>query len=258
MSRDSYTAITPVRLPGVAYAFFSREGGVSDGLYASRNCGFGSGDAWENVARNRTRCVDELGVSGTNLVTVRQIHSPDAVVVEEVWEREETPAADALVTDRPGLALGILAADCAPVLFADTDAGVIGAAHAGWKGALTGVLAGTLTEMVGLGARPERVTAMIGPCIGASSYEVGFEFRDRFLANDPGNARHFQPADRPGHAMFDLAGYCAACLTALGVGEIVATGADTLIDEALWFSYRRATLRGEPDYGRCLSAICLA
>lgn len=241
----------------VPHAFFSREGGVSEGLYAARNCGFGSNDARENVARNRGRCLDELGVAGARLLTVNQVHSAEVVVVGEGWEPEHAPAADGLVTDRPRLALGILTADCAPVLLADAEAGVIGAAHAGWKGARAGILARTVAAMAGLGAEPWRIRAVIGPCIGPASYEVSAAFRDAFLSDDPGNARFFRPAARAGHALFDLPGYCRAGLAALGIGVVATHGADTLADEARWFSYRRATLRGEPDYGRCLSAICL-
>lgn len=243
--------------PGTQYGFFSREDGVSQGLYASRNCGFGSGDARENVARNRQRCLDDLNVPGARLMTVRQVHGTKAMIIDQAWDPEAAPQADALVTDRSGLALGILAADCAPVLLADGTTGVIGAAHAGWKGALAGVLDQTLAAMAGLGAVPARVTAIIGPCIGPESYEVGGEFRDRFLAETPTNDRFFRPADRPGHAQFDLAGYCAQRLRGAGVTEIAITGIDTLTEENRWFSYRRATLRGEPDYGRCLSSICL-
>lgn len=248
-------------LPEIAdtlpHAFFSRQGGVSEGLYAARNCGFGSGDARENVTRNRALCLEELGVRGARLLTVHQVHSPQVVVATRAWEPDDAPQADALVTDRPGLALGILTADCAPVLLADPEAGVIGAAHAGWKGARAGVLARTLAAMTGLGARPARTRAAIGPCIGPESYEVGGEFRDRFLADDPGHARFFRPAARAGHAVFDLPGFCRAALAALGIATVATHGADTLADEARWFSYRRSVLRGEPDYGRCLSVICL-
>ncbi|NBC33293.1 MAG: peptidoglycan editing factor PgeF [Alphaproteobacteria bacterium] len=239
------------------HAFFSREGGVSEGLYAARNCGFGSGDARENVARNRALCLDELGVPGARLLTLNQVHSPEVVVADAPWEPEEAPRADALVTDRPGLALGILTADCAPVLLTDPEAGVIGAAHAGWKGARAGVLARTLAAMAALGARPARIRAAIGPCIGPDSYEVSGEFRNDFLADDPGHDRFFRPAPRAGHALFDLPGYCRAALSALGIAAIATHGADTLADDRRWFSYRRSVLRGEPDYGRCLSVICL-
>ncbi len=241
----------------VRHAFFTREGGVSGGIYASRNCGFGSADSAANVTRNRDRCLAELDAGATALVTACQTHSADVATVAVPWPPDAAPAADALVTRRPGLALGILTADCAPVLLADAAAGVIGAAHAGWKGALGGVLEATIAAMTALGAAPERITAGIGPCIGARSYEVDAGFRDRFLADSAGNHAFFVAAPRPGHVLFDLAGYVAQRLGAAGIGRVEAAPHDTCAEEALFFSYRRATHRGEPDYGRCLSAIAL-
>ena len=241
----------------VRHGFFTRVGGVSDGLYAAKNCGFGSDDSRENVARNRARCIAELANGGAALVTAYQTHSADAVIVEAPWPPEQAPRADAMATDRPNIALGILTADCAPVLFCDPYAGVIGAAHAGWKGAHSGVLEATVNAMVSLGAKPSHVRASIGPCIAQSSYEVGPEFRDRFLAADPGTDRFFAPGDRPDHPRFDLKGYVAARLEAMDLSGVEVDPHDTVTDEALFFSYRRATLRGESDYGRGLSAIMI-
>lgn len=252
-------------LPGLSHGFFPRTGGVSEGVFASRNCGFGSGDRREAVAENRDRCRRDLGAAET-LLTVYQIHTPDVVTVNEPWTPETAPQADAMVTDRPGLGLGILTADCAPILFADAEAGVIGAAHAGWKGALGGVTDATVAAMRALGAAPDRITAAIGPCIGPDSYEVGPDFRDRFLAEDAESAGFFRrPAagrlEKEGGAeprpRFDLPGYVARRLRRAGLRAVVITGHDTLAREDLFFSYRRTTLRQEPDYGRQLSAIVL-
>jgi YfiH family protein len=244
-------------LNGVRHAFFTREGGVGDGLYASLNCGFGSGDAPSTVATNRARAMARLDLPAEALVTVHQIHSAEVAILDEPWPREKNPKADALVTRRRGVCLGILTADCVPVLFADIDAGVIGAAHAGWKGALTGVLDATVAAMIGLGAAAERIRAAIGPAIQQDSYEVGPEFPDRFIESDPASARFFRPSARMGHAMFDLPGFVEARLGALGLAAIGNDGLDTCGDERRFFSYRRATLRGEPDYGRMLAAITL-
>ena len=240
--------------PGLAHAFFTRQGGVSNGLYAARNCGFGSGDDRDAVARNRALCLAELGAGA--LVTVNQVHSADVVVADTPWAPNDAPRADALVTDRPGIALGILTADCAPVLLADADAGVIGAAHAGWKGALSGVLDATLSAMARLGARIAQIRAVIGPTIGPASYEVGPEFRDRFVAADPATVDLFA-AGAGDRLLFDLPGYVLRRLDALGIAQAVSTGHDTLADPDRFFSYRRACHRGEPDYGRLLSAIAL-
>jgi YfiH family protein len=247
-------------LPGLGHGFFPRTGGVSEGIFASRNCGFGSGDRRESVAENRDRCRRELGPAET-LLTVHQVHSPKVATVTAPWRPETAPQADAMVTDRPGLALGILTADCAPILFADAEAGVVGAAHAGWKGALGGVTDATVAAMQALGAVPERIAAAVGPCIGPDSYEVGPEFRDRFLAEDPDSAGFFHtPAAANGAGArphFDLPGYVAHRLRRAGLRDIAVTGLDTLGREDLFFSYRRTTLRKEPDYGRQISAILL-
>ena len=242
---------------GIRHAFFTREGGVSDGLFGSLNCGFGSGDAPERVAENRARAMAALDLAPDRLVTCHQIHSPDVVTVEAPWRREDNPRADALVTGRPGIALGILTADCVPVLLADPAASVIGAAHAGWKGALGGVVATTVAAMVALGAKPGRTRAAIGPCIAQRSYEVGPEFPGPFLAADAANADFFAPARRPGHFMFDLAGYVERRLARADVGNIQRAPCDTVAEETRFFSYRRACLKGERDYGRALSAISL-
>ncbi|MEQ8966341.1 MAG: peptidoglycan editing factor PgeF [Azospirillaceae bacterium] len=243
--------------PGVRHGFFTRRDGVSEGIYASRNCGFGSGDSAEHVRANRDRCLEELGGGAGRLVTVYQVHSAEAVTVERPWAAEDAPRADALATDRRGLALGILTADCAPVLLADAEAGVIGAAHAGWKGALGGVAEAAIVAMEELGARRERIGAAIGPTIGAESYEVGEDFRERFLADDPASGAFFRRPDGAARPFFDLSGYVAGRLAAAGVGRVAAHDGDTCADEARFFSYRRACHRGEPDYGRLLSAIAL-
>jgi hypothetical protein len=252
-----------ITLPGldragaVRHGFFTREGGVSGGLYASRNCGFGAADPRDNVARNRARCVAELSAGPCALVTGYQTHSAAVATVEAPWPPEAAPEVDALVTRRPGIALGILTADCAPVLLADAGAGVIGAAHAGWKGALGGVLEAAVAAMAALGAEPARIAAGIGPRIGAASYEVGAELRDRVVGDSADTEVFFAPAARPGHFLFDLAGYVERRLCAAGVGLVEAAAHDTYVEEARFFSYRRATHRGEPDYGRGLSAIAL-
>lgn len=246
-------------LERIAHGFFPRTGGVSLGLYDSRNCGFGSGDKPANVAENRTLCMAELANGGPRpgLVTVHQIHSPTVAVVEAPWLPADAPKADALVTDRPGVALGVLSADCIPVLFADTQAGVIGAAHAGWRGALDGVLEATVTAMTGLGAAPGHIVAAIGPCIAQASYEVGPEFRERFAAAEPGAADLFRPSARDDHHLFDLPGFAVRRLERLGLNEVAGAARDTAAEPDHFFSYRRSCLQGEPDYGRGLSAIVL-
>ncbi|MDF2763100.1 MAG: polyphenol oxidase [Rhodospirillales bacterium] len=243
--------------PGLAASFFTREGGVSEGLYAALNCGYGSGDNPEAVRENRRRAMERMSLKPEALVTLYQIHSPTVVTVEEPWRPGESPKADGAVTSRPGIALGILTADCAPVLFADPEARVIGAAHAGWRGAFTGVLEETVAAMARLGAEPKRIRAAIGPCIAQPSYEVGPEFHARFVEADAANARFFRPSARAGHHLFDLAGYVRSRLDRLELAAIGAAGADTAADPQRWFSYRRATLAGEKDYGRLLSAIAL-
>ena len=249
--------IAPLQALGISAAFFTREGGVSEGLYAALNCGYGSGDDPEAVRENRRRAMERFELSPDALVTLYQVHSPTVVEVEQPWRPGGAPKADGMVTTKRGLALGILTADCAPVLFADAEAGVIGAAHAGWRGAFTGVLEETVAAMKRLGASPANIRAAIGPCIAQSSYEVGPEFHERFVSADSDNAAFFRPSSRRSHHLFDLGGYVTRRLESLGLAEILTTGEDTAADAARYFSYRRATLAGEKDYGRLLSAIAL-
>ncbi len=245
-------------LPNIRHAFFTRAGGVSRGLYASLNGGLGSNDAPDHVRENRSRMAVALGVASTHLVSCFQVHSPDVIVATAPWTREQAPRADAIVTRTAGLAVGVTTADCGPVLFADAEAGVVGAAHAGWKGALTGVLEATVDAMEKLGADRARVRAALGPMIRQPNYEVGAEFVERFGAADGANARFFAPAPRAGHAMFDLAGYIAARLARAGIAHVEDLGLCTYADPARFFSYRRTTHRAEPDYGRHVNAIALA
>jgi YfiH family protein len=254
---DATTADALAALPGIRHGFFGRRGGVSRGIYASLNCGPGSRDDPEAVAANRARVAGELGVEAAGLVSAFQMHGPDVCVVDAPWGRHDRPRLDGMVTRRPGVALGVLAADCGPVLFADADAGVIGAAHAGWRGALTGVLEATVAAMEGLGARRSRIAAALGPCIHQPSYEVGPDFPAPFLDEDPASARFFAPGDRDGHRQFDLPGYIVARLEALGLAAVESLGVDTYAQEERLFSYRRATHRGEDGYGRNISAIVI-
>ena len=242
-------------LDGVAHGFLGRRGGVSDGVHAGLNVGVGSQDDPAVVEENRRGARDAV-LPGSTLVTLYQVHSADAVTVLAPFEERLRPRADALVTDRPGLALGILTADCTPVLFADRQAGVVGAAHAGWKGAIGGVTDSTLTAMEALGARRERVVAAVGPCIARASYEVDAAFFRRFAEADPENERFFADG-KPGHFQFDLEAYVAHRLAASGVKTVEMLGLDTYADADRFFSYRRATHRGEPDYGRQISIIGL-
>nr|WP_184088280.1 peptidoglycan editing factor PgeF [Sphingomonas xinjiangensis] len=242
-------------MDGVAHGFLGRRGGVSEGVHAGLNVGTGSQDDPAVVEENRRRARDAV-LPGSTLVTLYQVHSADAVTVLSPFEERLRPRADSLVTNRPGLALGILTADCAPVLFADRQAGVIGAAHAGWKGAIGGVTDSTLAAMEALGARRERVAAAIGPCIARASYEVDESFFRRFADAEPENERFFADG-KPGHFRFDLEAYVAHRLAAAGVKTVEMLGLDTYGDADRFFSYRRATHRGEPDYGRQISIIGL-
>jgi polyphenol oxidase len=253
--REPVKAIRAAALQGIAHGFMTRRGGVSGGLLAGLNCGPGSGDDLAMVAQNRALALAAM-LPGARLVSVYQVHSPLCVTVAEPWPEDARPQADAMVTDRPGLALGILTADCAPVLLADRAADVIGAAHAGWKGAIAGVTDQTIAAMEALGARRERIVAAIGPCIAQPSYEVDTAFRDRFLAGDPANAAFFAPG-APGHSQFDLEGYVAARLAAAGIDAVERLGCDTYADPARFYSFRRSTHRGEPAYGRQISLIAL-
>lgn len=243
--------------PGLRHAFFTRLGGQGDGIYASLNCGFGSDEAPAVVEANRAHAMALMALPSNALVTVHQIHSPDVSTVERPWPRAENPKADALVTALPGVALGILTADCVPILFADPEARVIGAAHSGWKGALGGVSEATIRAMEKLGARRSRIHAAIGPAIQQKSYEVGPEFLERFIRLEPTTEEFFIPSARPGHFMFDLPGFVEALLWMLRLGSVERSPHDTAAEPELFFSYRRATLMGEPDYGRGLSAIAL-
>jgi YfiH family protein len=240
----------------VALGFFGRQGGVSEGIYASLNCGPGSKDSRDAVMENRRRAREALSPDAP-LVTLYQIHSAEAVTVTEPWDIAQNPKADAMVTDRKHVALGILTADCAPILLSDAQAHVIGAAHAGWNGALSGVADSVVAAMVRLGANKTRICAAIGPCISQTAYEVGPEFETRFRAADPDNARFFAASPRAGHWQFDLPAYVAHRLQAAGVESVEILGACTYASEADFFSYRRTTHRKEPDYGRQLSAIVL-
>ncbi len=242
-------------LGGVAHGFLGRRGGVSEGVCAGLNVGWGSDDDRQAIAENRRLAVEAVA-PGALLVTVHQIHSGTAVSPTAPYPDDARPHADAMVTDRPGLALGILTADCAPVLFADAQAGVIGAAHAGWKGAFSGVVESTLAEMEKLGAERSRITAAVGPCIARRSYEVDEGFFRRFAEAEPENERFFT-LGRAGHHQFDLEGFVVSRIAEAGIATVEALGLDTYSDADRFYSYRRATHRGEPSYGRQISLIAL-
>jgi polyphenol oxidase len=244
-------------MPGIRHGFFTRDGGVSDGFYASLNAGIGSRDAPERVAENRARMAAALGVARERLVTAYQVHSPNVVVATEPWSRAQAPSADAVITRVPGLAVGVTTADCGPLLMADREVGVVGAAHAGWKGALAGVAEAAVEAMEQLGASRRRIVVALGPMIRQPSYEVGPDFVTRFAADDAENRRFFAPGARDGHSMFDLPGYIAARLKRAGVSRIEDLGHCTYADPSRFFSYRRSTHRAEADYGRHISAIAL-
>jgi YfiH family protein len=239
------------------HGFFTRLGGVSEGPFASLNCSLSGKDDPAAVRQNRARAARVLGVAPAGLLGLTQVHGPAVADAREAWPEDARPEADALVTDRPGQALGIVTADCAPVLFADATAGVIGAAHAGWRGAVGGVLEATIDAMERLGADRTRITAVVGPCIAQASYEVGPDLRDAVLARDPADARFFAPGRREDRWQFDLPGYCVARLAAAGCGGASALGVDTLAEEARFFSHRRRTLASGGPIGHQLSAIAL-
>jgi polyphenol oxidase len=242
---------------GIRHGFFTRRGGVSEGAYASLNCGLGSGDDPDRVRINRARTMARFGVAGDALATACQVHSDRVAVVDAPWAVDERPRVDGLVTRTRGVALGILTADCTPVLFADAAAGVIGAAHAGWRGARAGILEATVAAMVDLGARAASIVAGVGPCIRQESYEVGPEFHAAFTADDPGTRNLFQPSSRQDHYRFDLPGYVVRRLSDLPIKAFEELPFDTCADAERFFSYRRTTLDGGGDYGRGLSAIIL-
>ena len=248
--------VTARTLDDVAHGFFGRRGGVSDGDLASLNCGLGSGDDPALIAENRRRVADAV-LPGAALTGLYQVHGNRCVIVDSETDLAARPEADALATRTPGILLGILTADCVPVLFADREAGVVGAAHAGWKGAIAGVTDATLDAMESLGARRANIAVAIGPCIARASYEVDEAFVARFVSDDPAN-EHFFAAGKPGHAMFDIAAYVAARLAAAGVTRIAIGGQDTYAQAQDYFSYRRACHKGEDTYGRQLSVIGLA
>lgn len=244
-------------LPGINHGFFGREGGVSTGQYASLNCGYGSGDDIKLVGQNRAIVAEKLGVESPQLCTAYQIHSAKAVTLSEPWHWKEAPEADALVTATPGVAISILTADCLPILFADSKNRVIGAAHAGWKGAFSGIIESTLSAMLTLGASRSSICATIGPAIAQESYEVDEAYRQRFIDQNAAHYTYFKPAKRPEHFFFDLKGYAASRLRGAGLTRINVLAQDTCFGENAHFSYRRATLRGESVYGRQISAIVL-
>ncbi len=243
--------------PRLRHGFFTRQGGVSTGLYSSLNGGIGSRDDAANVAENRARMATALAVAPERLVTAYQVHSPDVIIAETPWTAAERPRADAIVTRVPALAVGVTTADCGPILFADPQAGVVAAAHAGWRGALAGVVEATLAAMERLGAARGNVRAALGPMISQASYEVGPDLIARFAAEDRGSECFFAPAKRDGHALFDLPGYIAARLQRAGVRHVEDLGLCTYADPVRFYSFRRTTHHAEPDYGRHISAIAL-
>jgi len=253
MSPEPVEAIRASLLDDVAHGFLTRQGGVSTGELAGLNCGPGSGDNLALVSENRARAVAAVA-PGTRLVTVYQVHSPRCMTVTEPWPEDKRPEADALVTDRPGLVLGIVTADCAPVLLADHEAGVIGASHAGWRGAIAGVTDQTIAAMEALGANRGRIVSAVGPCIAQESYEVDESFRDRFLSETIENHRFFSHG-APGHWQFDLEAYVAHRLRIAGIAAVETRGEDTYAQPQRFYSFRRSTHRGEPAYGRQISLI---
>jgi polyphenol oxidase len=243
-------------IPMINHAFFTRMGGVSTGIYSSLNCGFGSGDQPENVNENRRRVSEKLGVDHSSLVSVYQVHGTNVVAVEEPWDRHSAPKADGMVTRQTGSALGILTADCTPVLLADQHSGVIGACHAGWRGALDGIVDSTVSAMEALGATRDKIVAAIGPCIAQKSYQVGLEFREKFIAGDAQFSDYFIDDD-PTHLRFDLGGFVELMLDRAEIANYENVNIDNCTETEALFSYRRTTLAGDIDYGRGLSAITL-
>jgi polyphenol oxidase len=244
-------------LAGLRHGFFNRHGGVSDGLYATLNGGLGSHDRAASVAENRARMAQALGVKPHALLTAYQTHSPEVVIIEGPWSSDGRPHADAIVTRIPGLAVGVTTADCGPILLADPVARVIGAMHAGWRGALAGITQATVAAMKSLGAQPERIRAAVGPMIRQQNYEVGPDLITRFAAEDTANGHFFAPSARKSHALFDLAGYIKSRLLRTGIRQVEDLAFCTYGDAAQFFSFRRSTHLGESDYGRHISAIAL-
>lgn len=257
MQDVSHAAIRAKNLDGVAHAFFTRQGGVSEGVYATLNGGVGSSDDPAAVAENRARMARTLGVAPENFLVPYQIHSAEAQAVSAPWPQGGRPRCDGLVTATPGLALGVTGADCGILLFADLTAGVVGAAHSGWKGALTGMVESLVAAMEALGARRANISAALGPTIGPQSYEVGPEFSARFEAEDAGFTEFFAPSGKPGHFLFDLPAFIEMRAERAGLGNFENLRLDTYSDETRFFSYRRTTHRKEPDYGRLVAAVAL-
>lgn len=245
------------KLKYTRHGFFMRLGGTSGGVYDSLNCAFSSNDKPDNVRANRAMVAEALDLQPDGVLTLKQIHSAKVIKVDKPWTREQSPEADAMVTDQRGIGLGVLTADCAPVLFAAKKGRVVGAAHAGWKGAVSGVIGETVRAMGDFGVAPENIVASIGPCIGPQSYEVSEGFEKPFLAQDTGNDKFFRKGN-PGHLIFDLPGYITLQLKNAGVGAIYDTRQDTLANEGVFFSYRRTTQRKEGDYGRQISVIAIS
>lgn len=244
----------------ISYGFFTRKGGAGDDIYGGLNCGYGSGDSPQNISENRTRVANAMEVDTENLLSVYQVHGADVVYVTENWDEAGRPHADAMVTDKAGFALGILTADCTPVLFKGSKPNgdmVVGAAHAGWKGALGGALENVVSKMVEVGTDAKTIHACVGPCISKSSYEVTLDFINAFIEENEESERFFHPGAKEGHVNFDLAGYCGWRLFRAGVKNVSLMDLDTYSNEDEFFSYRRATHKQEPDYGRQISVILI-
>ena len=251
---ESLTADSLAAVPGVTHGFFTRDGGVSQGIYATLNCGLGSRDDLKAVHENRARVAAHLGAD--SVITAHQVHGTTAVIVENAWPEDARPKADAIVTSTRGLAVGVLTADCVPILFADAKAGIVAAAHAGWRGALDGIIEATIATMQTLGASPDRIVAAVGPCIGQPAYQVGPEFEQAFLGRDPANKRYFMRPEPGARPHFDLAAYAGHRLERAGVAGNQGAKFCTFSDRRL-FSFRRSQALQEPDYGRQISAIVL-
>lgn len=249
------TAPNLTAISGLRHGFFTRKDGHSTGLYKSLNCGLGSDDDQQTVHKNRATCARALGVSPGHIVTAHQEHTPNAVTVKVPWSTDSAPIADGLTSQTPGLALAVLTADCVPVLFAESNSKVIGVAHAGWKGALNGVIENTIQSMIDLGAEKSSIMAAVGPCIGPRSYQVGPEFADRFIMTDKKNGDYFSLEDEKGCSYFDIGAYVQDRALATGIHSVERLPADTCAQDEMFYSYRRSCLKGEPDYGRQLSGI---